>query len=113
MTESSAIINIFKSFERLKVLIVGDVMVDSYIFGHTNRISPEAPVPVVEVNETDMKLGLSGNVAANVASLGGIPMLFSIVGKDQNADHLKVLLKERNISADYLMEQAGEIAEAA
>jgi rfaE bifunctional protein kinase chain/domain len=87
-----------------KVLIFGDVGIDEYVRGDVRRISPEAPVPVVEVNETDMKLGLSGNVAANVASLGGIPLLFSIVGKDQNAEHLKVLLKERNISAEYLME---------
>ena len=54
--------------------------------GDVARISPEAPVPIVEVNDSDKKLGLSANVAANVKSLGGIPMLFSLVGDDDDDD---------------------------
>ena len=87
-----------------KILIFGDVGIDEYVWGEVRRISPEAPVPVVEVNQSQTKLGLSGNVAANVASLGGIPLLFSMVGQDSKAQALRELLQERGISTDYLME---------
>ena len=89
--------------ENKKVLIFGDVGLDEYVNGDVTRISPEAPVPVVEVNNTDKKLGLSANVAANVKALGGEPMLFSLVGDDDNAIQLRQLLKEFEISSDYLM----------
>ncbi len=87
-----------------KVLVFGDVGVDEYIHGDVLRISPEAPVPVVEVNTRDKKPGLSANVAANVCSLGGEPLLFSVIGQDPNGHDLKNLLKEKNISTQYLME---------
>ncbi len=86
-----------------KVFIFGDIGIDEYVKGEVRRISPEAPVPVVEVTETDKKLGLSGNVAANVQSLGGEPFLFSLVGDDRNAGHLRDLLAEKQISSKYLM----------
>lgn len=86
-----------------KVFIFGDVGIDEYVSGDVRRISPEAPVPVVEVNQTDKKLGLSGNVAANVKSLGGVPLMFSLIGQDRNGEQLKALLSEKGISPDYLM----------
>lgn len=89
--------------EGKKIFIFGDIGIDEYVKGQVSRISPEAPVPVLEVDGTDKKLGLSGNVAANVKSLGGEPLLFSTIGEDQNAESLKALLKESEISPDFLM----------
>ncbi len=89
-----------------KIFIFGDIGVDEYVRGDVTRISPEAPVPVVDVNETSKKLGLSGNVAANVHSLGGEPWLFSLVGDDANASHVRDLLSEKGISTDHLMVDA-------
>ena len=86
-----------------KVFIFGDIGIDEYVQGGVARISPEAPVPVVEVTGTNKKLGLSGNVAANVQSLGGTPLLFSVVGNDDKAEHLKSLLSDRKISTTHLM----------
>ena len=91
------------ALEGRKIFIFGDIGIDEYVNGTVDRISPEAPVPVVEVQNTDKKLGLSGNVAANVRSLGGTPLLFSLVGEDPNANHLRELLKSRNISDEFLM----------
>ena len=87
-----------------KILVFGDVGVDEYVRGDVVRISPEAPVPVVEVKARDKRLGLSANVAANVCSLGGQPLLFSLVGKDSSGEDLKTLLREQNISTRYLLE---------
>ncbi len=86
-----------------KIFIFGDIGIDEYVRGDVTRISPEAPVPVVDVKESTKKLGLSGNVAANVRSLGGEPWLFSLVGDDANASHLRELLQENGIPTDHLM----------
>lgn len=90
-------------FNNKKVLVIGDVGVDEYVLGHVRRISPEAPVPVLEVDQEDCRLGLSGNVAQNIQSLGGTPFLLSIVGMDTGAETLKRLLKENQISTDFLL----------
>ncbi len=86
-----------------KILIVGDVGLDEYIMGDVRRISPEAPVPVLDVLQEDLRLGLAGNVAQNVSSLGGIPILVSVVGKDTGAEHLTQLFKTTNVSAQHLV----------
>jgi rfaE bifunctional protein kinase chain/domain len=86
-----------------KILIIGDVGLDEYVIGQVRRISPEAPVPIVEVSEEDKRLGLSGNVAANVASLGGVPFLLGIVGDDGAADVFRQQLKRDHCSAEYLV----------
>jgi rfaE bifunctional protein kinase chain/domain len=90
--------------EGKKVLIVGDIGVDEYVLGQVRRISPEAPVPVLEVDEEDSRLGLSANVAQNIIGLGGIPYLVSVMGKDMGANTLKTLLKKNQINFDYLIE---------
>lgn len=71
-----------------KVLVIGDIMVDEYIGGNVSRISPEAPVPVVEVETEELRLGGAANVAANVRSLGGNPVLIGVVGDDAAAERL-------------------------
>ena len=80
-------------------MILGDVMLDEYIWGNVTRISPEAPVPVVEVVDESVKLGGAANVALNVKTLGDIPLLVSIVGNDKNGDKLKELLSGAEISS--------------
>lgn len=86
-----------------KVLIIGDIGVDEYVLGQVRRISPEAPVPIVEVEKEETRLGLSGNVAQNVTSLGGIPLLLAVVGKDACADQLRGMLKTANVGVEHLV----------
>ena len=72
--------DIVRSFAGKTILIVGDVILDEYIWGKVRRISPEAPVPVIEFESRSHRLGGAGNVAANVQSLGGLPLLASMSG---------------------------------
>ncbi len=90
--------DIFESFNGLKVLIVGDVMIDAYIWGKVERISPEAPVPVVQVTKREKRLGGAANVALNIQAMGASPILCSVVGNDFNASEFCNLLEERNIT---------------
>jgi rfaE bifunctional protein kinase chain/domain len=90
---------IFSQFGGHRILILGDVMLDEYIWGSVSRISPEAPVPVVEVMDESVKLGGAANVALNVKTLGDIPLLVSIVGNDKNGEKLKELLASSEISS--------------
>ncbi|MFN9066040.1 MAG: D-glycero-beta-D-manno-heptose-7-phosphate kinase [Bdellovibrionales bacterium] len=87
-----------KSWLGKKVLILGDVVFDEYLSGKVRRISPEAPVPVLDVEQEDLRLGLSANVAQNVASLGGVPLLLSVVGNDEGAQKLKDLSLKAGVS---------------
>jgi rfaE bifunctional protein kinase chain/domain len=86
-----------------KILIVGDVGLDEYVVGHVRRISPEAPVPIVEVSKEDQRLGLASNVAANVASLGGIPFLVGVIGCDATADIFSEQLEKNNCSSKFMV----------
>lgn len=76
------------AFEKAKILVVGDVMLDRYWTGPTGRISPEAPVPVVRINQIEERPGGAANVALNIATLGGQVFLAGIVGQDETADAL-------------------------
>ncbi|MCC7298678.1 MAG: D-glycero-beta-D-manno-heptose-7-phosphate kinase, partial [Bacteroidia bacterium] len=89
--------SLFVSFKSLKVLIVGDVMVDSYIIGKVDRVSPEAPVPVVDVQKFDSRLGGAGNVALNVQAMGAEPVLCSVIGNDKEGADLTALLDAANL----------------
>jgi D-glycero-beta-D-manno-heptose-7-phosphate kinase len=88
---------IFDQFAKLNVLIVGDVMIDRYIHGKVNRISPEAPVPVVEFTRSEERLGGAANVALNVKALGAKPYLFSIIGQDTEGVVFQNLLRNNNL----------------
>ena len=76
-------------FTQVTVLCVGDIMLDRFLYGDVDRISPEAPVPVLRLRETRTMLGGAGNVAANIASLGGRAMLLGLVGADDSARLLR------------------------
>ncbi len=95
--------NIFQSFAQLKVLIIGDVMLDSYIWGAVERISPEAPVPIVTVRTKDFRLGGAANVALNVAALGAQPILCALIGDDEDGKKLLQRLHENNISSEGIV----------
>jgi D-beta-D-heptose 7-phosphate kinase/D-beta-D-heptose 1-phosphate adenosyltransferase len=88
-------------FSKTHVVVAGDVMLDRYLFGSTDRISPEAPVPVVHVHETDDRPGGAANVAVNLASLGVTTRLLGVVGEDAAADSLKSILKGYGIQCDF------------
>ena len=88
-------------FSTAHVVVAGDVMLDRYLFGFTDRISPEAPVPVVHVQETDDRAGGAANVAVNLASLGVTTRLVGVVGKDDAADSLQAILKNRGIQCNF------------
>ena len=84
-------------------MVIGDVMLDHYLWGNVNRISPEAPVPIVQINKTSLVLGGAANVAANIAGLGATPYLAGITGEDEEALMLANVLKKKNISSSYLV----------
>jgi len=102
MTEA-AIKKIFISFNDLTVLVIGDAMVDSYVWGKVNRISPEAPVPVVAVYKKENRPGGAANVAMNIQSLGATPILCSSVGSDEQGKNFLDLLKKLKLSSDGIV----------
>jgi len=99
----SGLVEKISLFKNKKVLVIGDVGVDEYIMGAVKRISPEAPVPVLDVESEDQRLGLAANVAQNVVSLGGQVCLVSVVGSDDGAVVLKNLLKQSNVETEGLV----------
>ena len=101
------IIQLLDSFKNMKVLIVGDAMIDAYMWGKIERQSPEAPIPVVEIEKHENRLGGAGNVARNIKSLGGNPILCSVLGDDYNGKHLKELLEKENLSTNGILMESG------
>jgi len=93
----------FDDFTSLNVLIIGDVMLDSYIWGAVERISPEAPVPIVTVKKKDYRLGGAANVALNIASLGAKPILCALIGDDDDGRKLLQRLEEGGISKEGIV----------
>lgn len=94
----------FDRFKNYKVIVVGDVMTDSYIVGKVNRISPEAPVPVVNLTEKESRLGGAANVALNIAALDAEAILCSVIGKDEEGNAFIKRAEKRNISCDGIVQ---------
>lgn len=88
---------VFDHFGQMSIMIIGDVMIDSYLFGNVSRISPEAPVPIVAVNKRTNRLGGAANVALNVKAMGAHPVLCSVIGRDDKAETFENLLKENGL----------------
>ena len=86
-----------KNFTGKRILIIGDIMLDEYLWGKVDRISPEAPVPLVEVERESTSPGGAANVANNILSMGGVPILAGVVGKDRAGNILRDLLRELGI----------------
>jgi len=99
----SKIKDILKNFEDKKILVIGDVMLDRYLIGDVNRINPEAPVPIVKVNEEKHVPGGAANTANNIASLGGKAYVLGVVGKDDARKLLEQQLKKTNINTEGLV----------
>jgi D-beta-D-heptose 7-phosphate kinase / D-beta-D-heptose 1-phosphate adenosyltransferase len=93
---------VFKLNNSAKVLVVGDIILDQYIYGETNRISPEAPVPVVRVKESEERAGGAANVAVNVSSLGVAVQLLGMTGKDESSERLKKILSEKGVECHFV-----------
>ncbi|MFA6170266.1 MAG: D-glycero-beta-D-manno-heptose-7-phosphate kinase [Candidatus Margulisiibacteriota bacterium] len=91
------------NFAGKKVLIVGDLMLDEHIWSTVSRISPEAPVPIADVKKTTHVPGGCGNVAANIAALGGTPYLIGIIGRDSSGEKLLNALKKINVSTNFII----------
>lgn len=96
--------DIFDAFEQKKVLVIGDVMLDAYVWGKVDRISPEAPVPVVAVQSQDNRLGGAGNVGLNLQSLGAQTIMCSVIGDDGNGRELKDIFKASGMDVSGLVE---------
>ena len=88
---------LFEKFNGKKVAVVGDLMLDAYYWGEVKRISPEAPVPVVEIEKQFSRFGGAANVAFNIVKLGAIPIPIGVIGNDQTGIELKELMKEADI----------------
>ena len=88
-----------EQFTKTRLLVVGDVMLDRYWFGDTHRISPEAPVPVVQVGKVDERLGGAANVARNVAALGGHATILGVIGDDEPGQRVTQLLKASHVDS--------------
>ena len=99
--------NIFEKFNSLNVLIIGDVMIDSYIWGKVDRISPEAPVPIVRVTKKEDRLGGAANVALNIQSLGAKPLICAIIGNDFDGENFISLLKKQGLSDEGVLKIKG------
>ncbi len=109
MLTPESVSRLFLNFDELRVLIVGDVMIDSYLFGTVDRISPEAPVPVVAVKERSERLGGAANVALNIKALGSEAVICSVVGNDERAKIFETLLKNHHMPVNGLVRSDNRI----
>jgi len=97
------LITLFEQFNHFNILIVGDVMIDTYFWGKVERISPEAPVPIISRTHVEHRLGGAANVARNIKSLGANPILCSVIGKDDKAEILLDIMKKSVMTTDGIL----------
>jgi rfaE bifunctional protein kinase chain/domain len=95
--------DLFDKFNGLRILVIGDVMLDAYVMGKVNRISPEAPVPIVSLENEDARIGGAGNVALNLLALGAKPIICGVIGEDTSGDKLLNLFEKNGILTDGLV----------
>ncbi len=100
---------LFNKFSSIRVGVIGDVMLDSYWWGNVERISPEAPVPVVALASKELRIGGAGNVALNLVSLGASVAILSTMGNDDDGKALKRLFDEKTIDTRYLVQSDARI----
>lgn len=100
---------LFNDFSKIKVAVIGDVMLDTYWWGKVDRISPEAPVPVVAVTKREQRIGGAGNVALNLVSLGAHVNVLTVLGKDDDGEQLTTLFNQNNIGAKYIVTSTDRI----
>ncbi|MCX6305305.1 MAG: bifunctional ADP-heptose synthase [Bacteroidetes bacterium] len=100
---------LFEDFNQLNIMIIGDVMVDSYLWGKVERISPEAPIPIVALRKRENRMGGAANVAMNIRSMGANPILCSVIGSDDKGDQFLELLKKEKITDTGIVRSARRI----
>jgi rfaE bifunctional protein kinase chain/domain len=94
---------VIEQFKQKRILVIGDVMIDAYLRGNVNRVSPEAPVPIVSLQKEEDRLGGAANVAINLVAMGASAIICSVIGKDKSGDKMVELLEENNISSEGLI----------
>ncbi len=104
MAKQKNINDLFESFNKLNVLIIGDVMIDNYLWGKVDRISPEAPVPIVSIQKKESRLGGAANVAINIQALGANPILCAVIGSDIYGRTFHDLLHQLNMSSEGIFQ---------
>lgn len=100
---------LFIDLSKSKVLVVGDVMLDTYWWGHVDRISPEAPVPIVTLNNKELRVGGAANVALNTVSLGASTAIISVIGDDADGNQLLAMLQEHQIDVAHIISSAKRV----
>jgi len=100
---------LFSQFSSIKAGVIGDVMLDTYLWGHVERISPEAPVPVVALDKKELRIGGAGNVALNLVSLGAQVSIISAMGKDDDGNALRALFEANKIDTGCLIQSERRI----
>lgn len=100
---------LFADFSNTRVAILGDVMLDTYWWGSVDRISPEAPVPVVALKRKELRVGGAANVALNTASLGAKTTMIAVIGADADGEQLIQLLQEKNIDTQYIKKATNRV----
>ena len=100
---------LFQQFQQIKVGVIGDVMLDTYMWGHVDRISPEAPVPIVSLDKKELRIGGAGNVALNIQSMGAQAFVLSVTGHDADARQLKTLFEQQTVNFDYILDSHDRI----
>lgn len=101
--------SIFEKFNQQKVLVIGDVMIDAYLWGKVERISPEAPVPVVNVQKREKRLGGAANVALNIKAMGAEPILCAVIGKDDDSRVFYDLLEKEGLSKKGILQSVDRV----
>ena len=109
MLTTESVSNLFSGFNKKKIIIIGDVMVDSYLWGNVDRISPEAPVPIVSVEKRENRLGGAANVGLNIMALGATPFLCSVIGNDAKGFEFVQLLKEEGLPTNGIIQSEKRI----
>lgn len=102
MMDDKSFSDLFESFQHTKIGVVGDIMLDTYWWGNVDRISPEAPVPIVSLQRKETRVGGAANVALNLRALGAPTTLFAVIGKDAEGAELTGLLKKEGINTNYI-----------
>lgn len=100
---------LFADFSKKRILIIGDVMVDAYLWGSVDRISPEAPVPVVAVTRRNNRLGGAANVALNIKAMGATPVLCSVTGRDMKGSELLLLMQDEDLDSSAILQSIRRI----
>ena len=103
MVSIQRIEEIIKKFNDIRIAVIGDMMLDEYLIGKVNRISPEAPVPIVNIEKERFVLGGASNVANNLTSLGGKAYVYGVIGNDANGEKFVKELEVKNVNSDGIV----------